>query len=89
MIATPMGSTYGPVEKKRVFDWGRAVEATERGRSNWGHSHLHLKADADLFRTGEQADITVARTYEEYVRDGKRGRRANRDRCITERRKNL
>lgn len=31
----------------------------------------------------------VARNYEEYVRDGKRGRRANGDGHITERRRNL
>lgn len=46
--------------EKRVIDWGWVVEATE-GRwwelgvkiKVWGHSHLHLKADADLFGTGE------------------------------------
>lgn len=77
------------LKKKRVLDWGRAVDATERGSSNWGHSHLHPKANAGLFRSGEQAGIMVARNYEEYVRDGKRGRRANRDGHITERRRNL
>lgn len=77
------------LKKKRVLDWGRAVDATERGSSNWGHSHLHPKANAGLFRSGEQAGIMVARNYEEYVRDGKRGRRANGDRHITERRRNL
>lgn len=60
----------------------------EGSRSHWERI-IKLGTNADLFRPGEQAGIMVARNYEEYVRDGKRGRRANGDGRITERRRNL